>query len=69
MAERIRMFWSPEIEARFNAAYEAVLKQWPVPYQERYVATRFGDTHVIESGPPQAPPVVLLHPAGGGSTI
>jgi pimeloyl-ACP methyl ester carboxylesterase len=69
MAERIRMFWSPETEAKFNAAYEAVLRQWPVRYQERYIPTRFGDTHVIASGPDEAPPLVLLHPAGGGSTI
>jgi pimeloyl-ACP methyl ester carboxylesterase len=69
VAERIRNFWSPEVEDRFIAAYEAVLKQWPVPYNERYVPTPFGDTHVIQSGPADAPPLVLLHPAGGGSTI
>src|SRR5512135_2564021 len=69
VAERIRMFWSPEIEAKFNAAYEAVLRQWPVRYAVRYIGTRFGDTHVIASGPEDALPLVLLHPAGGGSTI
>jgi len=63
------MFWSPEIEAQFNAAYEAVLKQWPVPFEELYIPTRFGDTHVIASGSKDAPPLVLLHPAGGGSTL
>ncbi len=69
MSEKIRQFWSPEMESRFNVAYEAVLKQWPVPYDEHYIPTRFGDTHVISSGPKDAPPLVLLHPAGGGSTI
>jgi pimeloyl-ACP methyl ester carboxylesterase len=69
MSEKIRMFWSPEIESQFNAAYEAVLKQWPVPYNEQFITTRFGETHVIASGPKDAPPLVLLHPAGGGSTI
>jgi pimeloyl-ACP methyl ester carboxylesterase len=69
MSRKIRIFWSPDVEARFNAAYEAVLKLWPVPYEELYVSTRFGDTHVIASGPEKAPPLVLLHPAGGGATI
>jgi pimeloyl-ACP methyl ester carboxylesterase len=69
MSEKIRMFWSPEVQAQFNAGYEAVLKQWPVPYEELYIPTRFGDTHVIASGQKSAHPLVLLHPAGGGSTI
>lgn len=69
MSNRLRMFWSPEIEARFNTAHEAVVRQWPVPYEELCISTRFGDTHVIASGAKALPPLVLLHPAGGGSTI
>jgi len=62
------LFWSPEIEALFNAGYEAVLKQWPVPFEELYIPTRFGDTHLIANGSKDTPALVLLHPAGGGST-
>ena len=69
MSEKIRIFWSPKMEAQFSEAYEAVLKQWPVPYEELFIPTRFGDTHVIASGSKSAAPLVLLHPAGGGSTI
>ena len=69
MSEKIRMFWSPEVESQFNTAYEAVLKQWPVPYDEEFITTRFGETHVISSGPKDAQPLILLHPSGGGSTI
>jgi pimeloyl-ACP methyl ester carboxylesterase len=65
----IRQFWSPEIKAKYVAAYEAVLTQWPVGYEQLDVPTRFGDTHVIVSGQEVAAPLVLLHPAGGGSTI
>ncbi len=54
-------FKSPEREAVFRAAYDAVLKQWRVPYEELDIATRFGNTHVIISGPEDAPPLVLLH--------
>ncbi|HVM72654.1 MAG TPA: alpha/beta hydrolase [Anaerolineales bacterium] len=50
-------------------AYDAVLKEWPVPYEELFISTRLGDTHVIASGPKDAAPVVLLHPAGGGGVI
>lgn len=69
MPNRIRIFQSPEIEAQFGAAYEAVLQQWPVPYDELYIPTRFGDTHVIASGSRDAAPLVLLHPGGGSATV
>jgi len=39
MSEKIRIFWSPESEAQYIAAYEAVLKQWPVPYEDLYIPT------------------------------
>lgn len=53
----------------YMAAYEAVLKQWPVPYEELYVPTRLGDTRVIARGSKDAPPLVLFHPSGGSATI
>ena len=51
MSKKIPAFRSPEGEAQYVLAYEAVLKQWPVPFNEFYIPTRFGDTHVIVSGP------------------
>jgi pimeloyl-ACP methyl ester carboxylesterase len=69
MSEKIPVFRSPEGEAQFNTAYEAILKQWPVPYEELYVPTRFGDTHVVASGSKDAAPLILLHPAGGGAVM
>jgi pimeloyl-ACP methyl ester carboxylesterase len=64
MPERLRLFRSSEFEARFDAAYQAVLNQWPVSYEELSIPTHFGATHVIASGPREAPPVVLLPPGG-----
>lgn len=64
MTERINFSRSPTIEAQFDKAYEAVLQQWPISYEEIEIPTRFGDTHVIASGPKEAPPVVLLPPGG-----
>jgi pimeloyl-ACP methyl ester carboxylesterase len=64
MSEYIKIFRSTEAEAKYMEAYDAVLKKWPVPYEELYIPTRFGDTHVIASGPREASPVVLLPPGG-----
>jgi len=69
MSEIIRRFWSPELEAEFNAAYEAAMQQWPVLYDDLFVSTSFGSTHVLASGPLDAEPVVLLNPGGGSVTI
>lgn len=69
MAVKIPVFRSPEIEAQYNTAYDSALRQWSVPYDELYVPTRFGNTHIIVSGPKSATPLVLLHPAGCGATI
>jgi pimeloyl-ACP methyl ester carboxylesterase len=54
-------FKTPEGEARYLAAYDAAMKLWPVAYDEIDIPTRFGTTHVIVSGPKDAPPLVLLH--------
>jgi pimeloyl-ACP methyl ester carboxylesterase len=69
MPGKIPVFRSPEIEAQYNAAYEAALRLWPVPYDELYISTRFGDTHVIASGSKDLAPLVLFQPTGAGATI
>jgi pimeloyl-ACP methyl ester carboxylesterase len=38
-----------------------VLSHWGTPFEELDVATGFGQTHVIASGPLDGPAVVLLH--------
>jgi pimeloyl-ACP methyl ester carboxylesterase len=62
-------FKSPEGEAAFLAAYDAVMKLWPVPYEELEVPSRFGTTHVIVSGPREASPLVLIHGYDATSTM
>jgi len=54
-------FKTPEGETAFLAAHGAAMKLWPVPFEEIEIPTRFGMTHVVTSGPKDAPPVVLLH--------
>jgi pimeloyl-ACP methyl ester carboxylesterase len=58
---RSSAFKTPEGQAAYLAAYDAALKLWPVPYDEIDIPTRFGTTHVVVSGPKDAPPLVLLH--------
>lgn len=48
-------------ETAYRAAYDAAMKLWPVSCEEMEIATRFGMTHVVVSGPQHAPPLVLLH--------
>ena len=69
MPEKISVFRSSESEAQYYAAYDAVLKHWPVPYEEFSISTHFGNTHIIASGLKDTAPLVLLHPSGGGATI
>jgi pimeloyl-ACP methyl ester carboxylesterase len=61
MSTYIPVFTSPDGESEVMCAYQAILDKWPVPYEELIVPTNFGETHVIASGPENAPPVVLIH--------
>jgi len=54
-------FKTSEGEAAFLAAYNAAMRVWPVPYEELQIPGRFGMTHIIASGPKEAPALVLLH--------
>jgi pimeloyl-ACP methyl ester carboxylesterase len=55
------MFASPEGESEVMSAYQSIMDKWPVPYEELNISTSFGETHIITSGPENAPPVVLIH--------
>lgn len=63
------LFKNDDGKARYMAAYDAVLRDWPVPYEELDLATGFGTTHVIASGPPNAPVVVMLPSLAASATM
>lgn len=56
---------SQEGRIAYLAAYESAMSLWPVPFESRRVDTRYGATHVLVSGSPESPPLVLLHAATG----
>jgi pimeloyl-ACP methyl ester carboxylesterase len=61
MSTFITMFTSSKGESEVMSAYQSIMRKWTVPYKELTISTSFGETHVIVSGPEDAPPVVLLH--------
>ena len=45
-------FRGPRERAQFIAAYDSVMCNWPVPFEEREIATASGQTHIVVSGTP-----------------
>ncbi len=48
--------------------YRERLASWPVPSDHVRIPTDTGETFVVVSGPPDAPPLVLLHGAGANTS-
>lgn len=67
--EMLPSFKTDEARERYMAAYDALLQDWPVPYEELDFVTNFGSTHVIASGPLNAPSLLLLPSFAGSATV
>ena len=67
-AEGYPRFKTEAGEARYQAAYDAALQDWPVACEALDIETELGPTHVIASGPADAPPLVLL-PSFAGTAL
>lgn len=63
------VYRSPLCRRTVESSYREHLRRWKVPLRHRVVATREGETFVLDCGPTDAPPVVLLHGAGSNSAI
>ena len=60
-------FRSATAKEQYLKLYDMRAKKWPVYSETRFVDTSYGQTFVRMSGPIVAPPLVLLHGAGGNS--
>jgi pimeloyl-ACP methyl ester carboxylesterase len=67
--EEVPVFVTEEHRAKLMAICDEALRQWPVPFETFFVATRYGQTHVIASGDPASPPLVMTHPAAVGGFV
>lgn len=66
-SEADSIYRSPEVRTRMMMIYEAKMREWPVPYESRFVQTRYGSVHVVACGREDAEPLLLLHASGAGS--
>ncbi len=69
MSTNLSIYKDEETKSKFLSFYNKSLALWPVPYEEFVVQTRYGDTHVIASGPIDRDPIVLIHAAGINGTM
>ena len=54
------LYKSAEAKAVAFASYDRAMGLWPVGYEEDWVETEYGTTHIIVSGPEGAQPVFLI---------
>lgn len=69
MNKRSSIYVTLENEKKLMSMYDERLSKWPVSYESLYVPTRYGDTHVIVSGPKDGPPIILVHAMGLNATM
>ena len=49
--------------------YHGLLAQIDVPYEQKYVTTRFGQTHMLACGPEDAEPLLLVQAVAGSAPL
>ena len=60
------IYRSDASRAAIERHYDEALGRLPFPTESRMVPTRFGDSHVLITGPTEAPPVVIFQ---GGNVV
>jgi pimeloyl-ACP methyl ester carboxylesterase len=63
------VYKSEEGQRLVESRYRDLLARWPVPSEQRSVATSHGDAFVVVCGPSLAPPVVLLQGSGANAAM
>ncbi len=67
--EVLRLYKSEEGYEAISRWYDDLLQQIEIPYESRYVDTRFGPTHLLACGDEGAPPLVLVQAVAGSSPL
>ena len=52
-----------------TAWYDGLVAKITVPFESGYAQTRFGRTHYLVSGPPDAPPIILIQGVAGSAPL
>lgn len=63
------IYKSEEGQRLVESRYRDLLTRWPVPSEQRWISTSFGDTFVVACGTPSMPPVVLLQGSGANAAM
>jgi pimeloyl-ACP methyl ester carboxylesterase len=63
------LYQSEEGKKEIWARYDQKLSELTIPYETRYVDTSYGKTHVIVTGDPSNPPLILVHGSNGCAPI
>lgn len=62
------VYRSAEARAQVLRLYDEYVARWPTPVEESDLSCRYGTIHVLSWGPPDGPPVLLLHAASMAAT-
>ena len=62
--QEIPIFVTEANRTELMAIYDEGLRRWPVPFETFFVDDPVRQTHVIASGDPASPPLVMTHPMG-----
>lgn len=54
------LYKSKQAEDLCHQSYDNAMELWPVKYEENWIETEYGKTHIIVSGVENAPPIFLL---------
>lgn len=63
------VYRTAEAESFFLRLYQEQLDKWPVPFEQQFIKTEHGVTHVLVCGEETAPPIVLLHAASTANIV
>lgn len=63
------LYSSSEAKEAILAIYQQKLNSLDIEYRSKYIQTSFGNTHILVTGSPQNPPLLLIHGSNGCAPI